>query len=361
MEIPKREPLANVVAEQLKKLIENGELVGVLPGEYVLLEKLQVSRKTVRSALQILTTSGHISAPSRGQRRRVLTPNSTRNVKQHNVAILTPTPLDTLNVSTKDLLRLVRLKLEKHDARCDFYHTDTTLKRDFRKKLGETLSSHKADLWIIFDANEAVIKEARSLDVPVLVCGSDYPLPENFHAVSYDLGPTVSHAFHLLLRHGHQRIFYPVTATRDIPAQVSQAFATHGITVTAKQIFPTYEGSKESLVNLLERECLGHKSLDKTPPTNASAIITDNSNITTVMTWLGKHQLRVPEEVAVLNIGDDPVLADIYPQIDHYTTGYKPLGKKIGSLALKLIKNPLLKPEKHTLLSEYIPGESIEQ
>ena len=352
MEIPKRESLPNVVAEQLKKLIDHGDLVGVLPGEYLLVEKLQVSRKTVRTALQILTTSGYISAPSRGQRRKVLSPNQHRTAKQHSVAILTPSPLDSLNVSTKGLLRLMSMNIEKDDARCHFYHTDNSLKRDFRKKIAETFSSHTADLWILYEANEIVIREAQALSVPVLVCGSDSPLPDSFHGIGYDIRPTISHAFHLLLRHGHHRIIYPVTSARELPAQVKQTMAQQGVITTATQVFPVYQGSKASLLNLLDQAF--------TSPHPPTAIITDNSNITTTVTWLGKQQLRIPEDVAILNIGDDSILADIYPDIDHYTTSYQPLAKKMAALALKLLKNPLLTPEKHALLSEYVAGKSIE-
>src|SRR5688572_7962562 len=97
-DIPKRTTLVSQVVEILRRELERGEWSKQLPTEAFLCDRLQVSRKTLRGALEILTREGLV-ASSQGRRRRI-TPRAhgmRRPVRSNVVAWMSPDPLHMLS------------------------------------------------------------------------------------------------------------------------------------------------------------------------------------------------------------------------------------------------------------------------
>src|SRR5262245_37923209 len=69
-EIPQRASLANQVAEVLRRDLRGGAWDEFLPGENDLCDRFQVSRVTMRAALDVLRREGLIEV-SQGRRRRI--------------------------------------------------------------------------------------------------------------------------------------------------------------------------------------------------------------------------------------------------------------------------------------------------
>src|SRR5580704_16828175 len=69
--LPKRTSLAAETAATLKHWITEGELSESLPGELRLKDLLGMGRNTLRLALKVLEDEQWISAPGRGQQRRI--------------------------------------------------------------------------------------------------------------------------------------------------------------------------------------------------------------------------------------------------------------------------------------------------
>jgi len=71
-QLPQRLSLPTQIANTIIEMIASGDLIDTLPGERVLAARLQVGRDSLRSALEILESSGHISTRKHGIKRAII-------------------------------------------------------------------------------------------------------------------------------------------------------------------------------------------------------------------------------------------------------------------------------------------------
>src|SRR5690348_13507187 len=97
-EIPQRSTLVAQTAGILRRSIEQGEWATHLPGERALCERFQVSRITVRAALDTLRREGWIEG-SKGRCNRIVPGSKSRKpIPQSKViALLSPVPYHRLS------------------------------------------------------------------------------------------------------------------------------------------------------------------------------------------------------------------------------------------------------------------------
>ncbi|NWK55737.1 substrate-binding domain-containing protein [Verrucomicrobiaceae bacterium N1E253] len=349
MKTPQKISLVTQTANILRDQIATGKILHMLPGENKMSEDLQVSRKTLRAALLILTSEEIISEPTPGARRRILSKPQKVN-QQRSVGILLPRPLDELHASSQDLFRALRKNLNRLGVSIHYHDYPFLTTRQNPNQIKGIFKSHHADVWVVLEITTTIVEIAEELNIPVVACGGR--THNKFHNVAYDAVSALEHAFHNLINHGHQRICYPSDKQGSSIPSLASILEQQGIEVIPELHFPACDQSTTDFVCMLER-------LFKRPNPPTAFITGGPRNLITLITWLAKQKLCVPEDVSILHIGSDPMISPIIPKISYYSTSYAPLAKQLGRIISALLENPNAKLEQKTFFMDYIPGASL--
>jgi len=350
MQTPQKISLVTQTADILREHISTGKILHILPGENKLATDLQISRKTLRAALQILTTEKLISPSTPGARRKILTEPILPSDQPKRVGILLPRPLDELHASSQDLFRAFRKHLESQNIQLQFHDYPFHKPRQNQQKIQDLFESNPADVWVVLEITRPICKIAQSINLPIIACGGATP-PEIYN-VAYDGLSAVQHAFHQLINAGHTRICYPIDADGNTHPSYSQLLESKGITPDPLLHFPSFDHSQSGYINLLER--LFNRDA---PPT---AVITAGPRyLITLITWLASKKISVPQDVSILHIGSDPMIDSIFPQISYYSTSYAPLARELNRITRMILKNPEALPTGKKFFMDYVPGSSV--
>jgi DNA-binding LacI/PurR family transcriptional regulator len=193
--------------DSLREGIQNGHWHDRLPGERELCESLQVSRRTLRSALAELGRDGWLEVEGR-QGRRIkkhgsVTPNAESGRK--TIAILTPGSFLSLPPRISFVMDTLRDKLTAAGCEVQFHINPACYTANPGRVLAKFVESHPATVWIILSAHEPLQRWFNRQKLACLILGSCAPgisLP----SVDVDFHATGHHAGGLLWRKGHRRI-----------------------------------------------------------------------------------------------------------------------------------------------------------
>jgi len=350
MQTPQKISLVTQTATILREHISEGKILHTLPGENKLASDLQISRKTLRAALEILTTEKIISKSTPGARRKILTDPILPSEQPKRVGILLPRPLDELHASYQDLFRAFRKHLEAQNIQLQFHDSPFQNPRQNPQKIQAIFESNPADAWVVLEITRAICQVAKSIDLPILACGGTSS-PEIYN-VAYDAISAVQHAFHKLITAGHTRICHPIDYEGSAHPSLLQLLENKGITSDQVLHFPSFDNTQAGFISLLER--LFNRD---EPPT---AFITGGPrNLITLITWLASRKISVPSDVSILHIGSDPMIESIFPQISYYSTSYAPLARELNRVTCQLLKNPKMLPTGKTFFMDFVPGASL--
>src|ERR1043166_5340529 len=204
-DIPKRTTLVGQVVGILRRDLERGEWSKHLPTEAFLCDRLQVSRKTLRGALEILGREGLVDS-SQGRRRRI-TPRAhgvRRPVRSNVVAWLSPDPLHTL--SPFMLLYVSELRRHLQEAGYALQIVSSPVSSEHPQTALESLTHQThAACWILVHSTAPVQRWFWQRKIPCLLSGAahkDIDLP----SIATNHRAVCRHAVGVFLRHGHRRI-----------------------------------------------------------------------------------------------------------------------------------------------------------
>ena len=350
MQTPQKVSLVTQTADILREYIITGKISHILPGEHKLANELQVSRKTLRAALIILTNDKVISESKPGARRKILAKPERTEERTQSVGILIPRPQDELHASSQDLFRAFRKYMDARQVSLHFHDHPYQGPRQNPKEIENIFRSHHADVWLVWEMTIPLCKLIQKLDIPAVACGG--ATSDDIYNVCYDGLSAIQHAFHKLIKAGHQRICFPIDHDRGPNSALTQLLENKGIENDDALHFPTFEHTTEGFITMLER-----LFKRKDPPT---AFITGGpQNLITLITWLASKKLSVPEDISILHIGSDPLIESITPQISYYSTSYAPLARELNRITGILLENPQLVPTGQKFYMDFIPGESV--
>lgn len=350
MKTPQKISLVSQTADILRHHIATGKVLHTLPGENKLAEDLQVSRKTLRAALQILTAEKIISTPKAGARRSILKEPDKKSVRKKSVGVMLPRPLDELHASSQDLFRALRKHMDTREVGLHFHDCSFHTPRQNAKQAEDIFTTHHADVWLVLETTRTICEIAQSLDIPTVACGG--VTTPDIHNVAYDVISAMQHACHKLINAGHTRICYPIDHSGGPPDAFLEILEKHSIPRNDSLHFPVFDNTTAGFVSMLERLF----RMNQRP----TAFITGGPrNLITLMTWLAKHKLSVPDDISILHIGSDPMLDPIIPQISYYSTSFTPLARELDRVIGSLLESGKINSENKKFFMDYIPGKSI--
>ena len=165
------------------------------------------------------------------------------------VVLLLQAPLDQLLSSTQDLIWSLRLGCGRTNLQLKTTHAGYTTSYFPRKKLSSILTNTKFDLLVGFAISQRFAQFLSARSIPFLaVCSVDKVEFPIFN-VCYDFNSSITHAFHLFLKSGHQNILFP-TATLTPKMDIPTIYETYGVHFNPSEVNLVWQGTKESLVEI---------------------------------------------------------------------------------------------------------------
>ena len=181
-------------------------------------------------------------------------------------------------------------------------------------RLARMVQATAADVWIIFDAGYEVLRWFQRTQIPSMALGGriiDLPLA----CTRADLSGAVHSAVDALIAHGHRRIVMISPRHWRHPelspsaGAFSRRMMHHGLVMSAYNL-PDWDESAEGLQRLLQ-------ALFQTTPPTALLLLEPAWTVATCA-FLAIRSLRVPEDVSLISLMSDPILAMSRPMIAHF-------------------------------------------
>lgn len=345
------------VADVLRQEIERGTWGEWLPGERSLTETLQVSRKTLRKALDQLHREGRIEAVQGRGHRVLVRSEKTGKAKRDSgiVTLLTPEPLERMRPYTSLWVSRLKTLLIEKGVRLRTLDGHKYFSRNPARALEKLVAQTTSDCWLLANSTESAQGWFSTQKIPCMLAGSCHPGIDLPH-VDLDHYALCRHAAGVLLAAGHRRLgLLNERSGRAGDAESEAGFIT-GVRESPHADAVTHvihhEHSSASLMRALDRLlALPH------PPT--ALLASNGASYLTVISALAQHGLRVPQDVSVISRDDEPFLSFLVPTPARYTANAAAFAKKLLKPLLQLLGGETVLPRSTRILPQYTRGASL--
>ncbi len=350
--------LAQQVARDLERDIRSGILRESLPGERKLAVKLQVSRRTIRTATEILEQK-HLVQICHGKETKILAPNtSAPRDELRNIGLLLPKPLDNLKPYSSGNFEAVRTLLYTNGYRLDVHFDHRFLSSRPGAALTRLVRQFPCDGWILGSANRECQAWFHSQGIPTIFQGTAHDgivLP----FVDLDMRVTARHAVNILLRKGHRRIGLVMENSEWAGYRRTEQGFLEGLRGFGQeavgQVF-RHNGKVSGIRRLVER------MLHASEPVTALFVVNPYHYLA-LSALLSDMRVRVPDEISLLCRDDDACLDFLPVSASRYTYSSQALAKELFTLLKKVMQVGLHNSSVRSvlMLPEYVEGASVSE
>jgi LacI family transcriptional regulator len=343
--------LAGQSADLIRERIESGGLGPALTGENELARILDVSRPTVRSALELLEREGVVAAAEQGKPRMV-TPGWFGKAKVGpSVRFLLASPLHETPAGYQSVMRQMRLRLASHGIPISVQVSGAFRAKSPARTLAKEFAAAECDVWVIVDATPGIEDWLADKRVPCVCLGGSYghQLPRT----GGDGNRAIREATRSLLDLGHRRIVYPLHNDYGVQmvAPFREVMEESGVKWNESFHAPHWKDHAANWYPMLERMFAAAQ-----PPT--AFLTLGVRNLLPVLTWLGQHGLRVPADVSIIHMIDDPLLKFLYPPVTTYRLDSDKLCHAAVDLALRVAREGKPFDEARMIPMQRVEGRS---
>jgi DNA-binding LacI/PurR family transcriptional regulator len=347
--------LTQQVARNLEEQISQGVWRDSLPGERQLAETMQVSRRTIRAATEILRQKKLIRK-EHGVSTRVLAAPAASPGREsmRTVGLLLPKPLEDLKPFTT-AIDILRGLFYTNGYRLDTHFGQRYLSRRPASALTRLVAQFPNDGWILASANRACQAWFAAQGIPTIVAGTAHEgiaLP----SMDVDMQATARHAAQFLLRHGHRQIALLMEEADWAGHRRTEQGFLEGARQSGSgnaRVF-RHGGDVSSLQRLLARILQGAE-----PPT--ALFIVNPYHYLAVAAILATRGVRVPEDVSMLCRDDDVCLKYLPVTPSRYSCSAQTQAKQMYSMFIETMQSGTAKRAAKSvlMLPEFIPGNSV--
>lgn len=351
--LPQRISLTDQVVEVVRGGLGSARWTDRLPSEAGLCRELQVSRVTLRRALQQLIRENWIEAGGRGRHHRIVgKPPSSLVQTTRTVRILTPFNSAKLGSSDHSLLEALSGVLSAAGYRLETECHPQVFERCRPSKLARLDALPDTAAWALFFSTGEIQQWFVASGRPTVVAGrvhDDLPLS----SIYPDSGAAARHAAGLLCSRGHRELVYLIANLTSLSDRLaSETFVAEARGHGARVRIVNYEAGTGSagraMMNLLA---------SRPRPTG---FVTGASELAiTVLCHLQASGIRIPAEASVISLWDDFSLSFTHPVVTRYRTDGKTLGHQIGRTLLDQLRHGSGKVRTVPVIPEYVAGESV--
>jgi len=352
--LPQRLSLVTQTVQSLREAIRAGHWRTHLPGERELCAHLQVSRPTLRVALEELQRSGWLVVSHRQRRRIRARPAVRRRAQKKEIAMLSACPLLETPPPMMFVMDVLRDKLAEAGYATKFYVNRACFSAQPVRALDTLVRQNPSAVWLVFGSKEPMQRWFIRQQLPCVVAGSCAPtvaLP----SVDVDFRATCRHAGGVLLRKGHRRLALVLPQDAyggDVMSEegLREALASmHGV---AQLRVLRHDGTAAHLCSLLDEALRSPK-----PPT--AFLVARAPHVLAVMMHLLRRGKRIPQDVAVISRDNDPFLESTAPLVARYAINQAQFARRLSMAARQLAETGSLPAHAVRLMPKFLPGETV--
>lgn len=341
------------IADLLVERIQNGEWVTAIPSERILAEEYLVSRTTLRSALEILEQKNIISAPTGTRSPRTI--NRKKRSSSHKIGqalLLTSSLHDSPQLLTQ--VASLRELLGRNNIRLDTYESYQLARQKNPLRLLKKIATENPHaVWILHRLPESVQRAAVKLNLPAIIFGSAFS-GISFPSIDLDFASIARHATNLCFRRKLERLSIIVHRTSlagDVAIVKSIRTELQARDAPPPQILK-HDFNRTRLIDTLDQSILPASSRPQ------ALLIVNQHHILTTIPHLLRRGLRIPDDLSIIFLGNDPAVERLSPIPDRYHIGNK-LIRRVAFAVRARLNGEL--PKSSLLLPKNIAGETLRQ
>lgn len=354
MRLPQRPSLVTDTASVLREGIASGEWSRLLPGERSLVERLQVSRSTLRAALALLERQGLVSAAA-GRARTILHRHASGFEPPDRVGLLSLQPVDLQRAPMTYLLHRLREHLQDAGLRLEV-HAERRLAHGQPQKLLDRLQREiPTTAWLLVSVPESVQRWFQDHGPPALVVGSCHDgirLP----SFDLDLAAVCRHAAGLLRARGHRRVAFVRQPVKSAGMKASErgffAGARSADTAPGDLRLISHNGTPRGICVALDRALASRH-----PPTGF--LVCDPGHAICAASHLISRGFSLPRDLSLVSRDHDDLLPFFRPAITHYDYRKSLFARRLARLAIQLAAQGRLPVRNYGVIPKNVPGETL--
>jgi DNA-binding LacI/PurR family transcriptional regulator len=352
--MPRRLSLVAQTAQSLREGIRSGLWRKQMPGERELCDRLQISRRTLRAALEDLQHQGWLEVAQRHRRRiRSRRQAPSPAAQKRVVGVLSPWSFLKLHSPMTLVVDALRDQIAADGGTLEFHTNRACFSAQPAHALNKLVQNHPATVWLIIGSKEPMQRWFIRHRLPCLVAGSCAP-SVNLPSLDVDYRASCRHAGGVLWRKGHRRIALVVPQDAyggDVASEDGLKEAIEHLSGTHLQVL-RHDGSATHLCALLDAALRS-----PVPPT--AYLVARALHVLTVMTHLMKRGKRIPEDVALIARDYEPFLQGASPEVAHYSTNPVQIARRISMAVRQLAETGALPAHAIRLMPSFVAGETV--
>ena len=355
--LPQRQSLVAQTIAFLHAQIDSGEWRDWLPSERSLCHQQQVSRNTLRSALAELRKEGRIRAVH-GTGNQILAtggPPPRRDPPAHDVALLTPEPIERLRPMQSLWIDDMRALLSERDIKLRVFHGPQYYGANAGPALQKLVARNPHGCWILMLAGESMQRWFNRNGVPSIVAGSTFPdidLPYR----DLDHRAMCRHAAGALLGLGHRRLAMLTQKSPRAGDLESEAGFQEGVQQSRRSEAAAsvihHDGSVAGISRAIER-------LRKMDPPPTGLLVMQPHYYLAAAGRLAQLGVRIPLDISIISRDDDPFLEFVVPAPARYVVNPHVMAKALLRPVLELLAGDPVTQRAARIMPEFSRGESI--
>lgn len=355
---PRRVLLAEQVSQTIAQEIDAGRWREWLPSERTLQRVLNVSRQTVRAALERLVAGRRIAVePYRGCRilkvkRRV----AVASLPLRDVGVICSEPVYRMPPRFIQVLDVLRALCADEGLGVEVFEGQRFQRTDPGRLMPSIVRRNPKSCWVLVLADLRMQEWFAKSGVPAVVYGNVYSgvsLPGagiNYYAC-------IRHATSLLIAKGHRRIALVTYDVRRAGEQDSvRGFSDACTAHSGDAIVPLILERPDSDVDALCRQLDGVLSAARRP---TAFVVTHTHHYATVATHMATRGLRVPDDISLICRSEDPFLQFMRPRPAFYRANMEVAAKLLFDRLRHVVEGTIKPNDQRLLVPELVAGGSV--
>ena len=350
-ELPPKPTLALYATEAMRQLLGKGEWRERLPGERSLALRLGVSRPTLHQALLNLEAEGLLVRRLKSAWRIAQAATATAQGVRR-VVFLGPLELEDLDHFTLHQYTVLSAHLAERGYELEAVRLNSARTGGSEQTLRSLAARLRPSAWVLHRCTTGTQRWFAQSGLPAVVMGSANPRLD-IRSVDVDYRAAARHAASHLMRLGHapERIAY-LTPTEKL---VGHAEALAGLREATGRRDALVVSLPEQLSPLLA--AVDGILRDSTRPT--ALVIHRPMQALSVLGHLLARGMRVPEDISLVILDDNPVLPHVIPHPARYHKDNELFADRLRRAIEQAIGHVRKVAKPVRILPELIPGQTL--
>ena len=352
--LPQRLSLVSQAADILREQLAAGLWGGFLPGERVLCARLQVSRPTLRAALDTLRREGWLEV-LQGRRRRIRPPERGRRAvpRSTRVGLLTPVPLHRMPPFTMFWVDELRERLGDEGFELTLHVSHAPGLAQPERWLQRLTSEAPSAAWVLFRSSEPIQQWFDARGLSAVIIGSRFP-GIGPPSVDVDYRAACRHAAGVFLSRGRRRLALLLPEGGGAGDQASEAGFLEGCRGAGRDAVATIVRHDESVAGICRR--LDGLLAAAEPVTGL--LVARSAHALTALSHFQRRGVRLPHDVSLISRDDDAFLDVVVPSVARYTCDAAAFARRVSRIVLQLARTGSAPARQTLMMPAFVKGET---